>query len=144
MAEDRLKITPSPQQNLDGYIQPPSPEGMESPTGKMVEQLGTSPKKMAQGEFDIRLFSVLEEKDIPLLIYAKIRGKKSSTWRTIGDDYPHLKVSIGGRGRRDAIRGEAVQRGGVATVEPEIPQPGWIQRNFTDRGWRKKAEENQM
>lgn len=142
MADKSFKFIP--QEPPISREAPLPSEEPESSQGRLAEQLGTDPKRMMRGEWDIRLFSVIDEKDIPVLIYAKIRSKKSTAWKTIYDEYPHWRVSLGGRGRRDAIRGEAVQKGGIAAVEQEIPKPNWVRRNITQRNWRQKAEQEML
>ncbi|MBW2672015.1 MAG: hypothetical protein JRD89_01200 [Deltaproteobacteria bacterium] len=116
------------------------PEGM-APTSPLAPQLGSDADYLGRGQTDMRRLSVITEADIPLLLYAKIRGRKSRVWRTIYDEFLNLRVSVGGRGRRDIIRMEGVSKGGVVNVESEIQKPNWFVRNVLDRDWEKKERE---
>jgi len=105
---------------------------------KLAGQLGTDTADLARNRYDMRRLSVIQNKDIRFLLYAKIKSRKSQVWRTLYNEYLNLKVSVDGRGRRDIIRMEAVSRGGAASVESEIRDPGWIGRNITDRNFRER------
>jgi len=105
---------------------------------KLAEQLGTDPADLGKARFDMRRLTIIRNVDIGLLLYAKIKSRKSRVWRTIYDEILNLKVSVDGRGRRDIIRMEAVSRGGAAAVESEITRPGLLARNIYDRGWEEK------
>jgi len=114
--------------------------GPEVVASTLAPQLGTDATELARGRADMRRLSVIEERDIPFLIYAKIRGRKTRVWDMVYDMYLNLKVSVGGRGRKDIIRMEGVARGGLPEIAAEFQKPGWIQRNITQRDWRKKLE----
>ena len=102
---------------------------------KLAEQLGTDPADLGKARFDMRRLTIIRNVDIGLLLYAKIKSRKSRVWRTIYDEILNLKVSVDGRGRRDIIRMEAVSRGGAAAVESEITRPGILARTIYDRDW---------
>lgn len=119
----------------------PIDRGPEVVATTLAPQLGSDTGYLAKGNFDMRKLSVIEQKDIPLLIYASIRGKKSRAWKDIYEMYLNLQVSVGGRGRRDIIRMEGVSKGGLPDYPSETEKPGWLQRNFTDRDWKKRANE---
>ncbi len=104
----------------------------------LAPQLGTDAIDLGKGRFDMRRLSVIRNTDIGLLLYAKIKSRKSRVWKTIYDELLNLRVSVDGRGRRDIIRMEAVSRGGAATVESEITRPGMLARNIYDRDWESK------
>ena len=108
---------------------------------KLAGQLGTDERDLALGSYDMRRLTVIERRDVGILLYAKIRAKKSYAWATIYDDFLNLLVSVGGRGRRDIIRMAAVERGGVASVAEEIQRPSWVARNVYDRDWERKEKE---
>ncbi len=105
---------------------------------KLAEQLGTDPMDLGKARFDMRRLTVIRNSDIGLLLYARIKSRKSRVWKTIYDEILNLRVSIDGRGRRDIIRMEAVSRGGTAAVESEITRPGLLARNIYDRDWESK------
>ena len=94
----------------------------------LAEQLATEPYIMATGRFDMRKLSIIDERDIPFLLYAKIRGRKTRVWKEIYEDFLALKISIGGRGRRDIIRMQGVARGGLPYEFPEEEKPGFFAR----------------
>jgi len=106
----------------------------------LAPQLGTDTKDLAKGRVDMRRLSVLTPDDIQVLLYAKLKSRKSTTWKTLRDEYLNLKVSEGGRGRRDIIHMESVSRGGPANLEPEMIRPGLIARNIYKRGWKEEQE----
>ncbi len=101
----------------------------------LAEQLGSDPIDLGKGRFDMRRLTIISESDKGLLLYAKIKSRKSRVWKTIYDEILNLNVSLGGRGRRDIIRMEAVSKGGTAAVESEIIKPGLFARNIYKRGW---------
>lgn len=101
----------------------------------LAYQLGSDSTILGLGTVDMRRLSIISREDIGPLLYAKIKSRKSTVWKTIYDEYLNLLVSVNGRGRRDIIRMEAVSRGGAADVESEIIRPGMIARNVYDRNW---------
>ena len=110
----------------------------------LAPQLGTDPKDLAQMKFDMRRLSVLERDDLGLIMYLEIRKKRIPSFQTILDVLLNYGVSVGGRGRRDIIRMEAVSKGGMANVEAEmrLNKPGMIARNTWNREWAKKQRED--
>ena len=107
----------------------------------LAPQLGSDRADLMHGKTDMRRLTVLTGPEVPFLLYAKIRSEKSRVWGLIYEELLNLKVSIGGRGRRDIIRMEGVSKGGMAQVEAEIEKPGWLSRNITDREWRRRELE---
>lgn len=140
----RTQAPPDSAPEVYPQLEAPIDRGPEVVATTLSPQLASDPHHLGKGNFDMRKLSVISEKDIPLLIYVKIRGKKSETWRTIYDEFLTLPVSVGGRGRRDIIRMEGVSKGGLPEAQPELEKPGWLQRNFTDRDWRRRAKEEQL
>jgi hypothetical protein len=129
----------SPELNI------PIDRGPEVVATTLAPQLGSNAQHLGRGDFDMRKLSVIEQKDIPLLIYAKIRGKKSTAWADIYSEFLNLQVSVGGRGRRDIIRMEGVSKGGLPEMESASEnKPGWLERNVLDRTWKKKQQNDQM
>jgi len=110
----------------------------------LAPQLGTDTADLFKARFDMRRLTVIRNSDIGLLLYAKIKSRKSRVWGDIRDEILNLKVSVDGRGRRDIIRMEAVSRGGAATVESEITKPGLLARNIYDRGWEEKQRKERI
>lgn len=123
-----------------GYIQ----SGGAVVASKLAEQLGTDPADLMKARFDMRRLTVIHDSDKPLLLYAKIKSRKSRVWRIIYDELLNLNVSIDGRGRRDIIRMEAVSHGGGASVESEITKPGLLARNVYDRGWEERQRKDKL
>jgi len=123
------------------YIEDRGPEIVAS---TLAPQLGSDSETLTQGKIDMSLLSVIEKEDRPLLIFSHIRGRKFKIWRDIFDLYLKLNVSVGGRGRRDIIRMEGVARGGLPSVEAEIPKPGVLARNIWDRKWKEHQRENEI
>ena len=141
MAEESPQFPSNPPSSYDAPID----RGPEIVATTLAPQLGSDTTHLSKGIFDMRKLSVIEEKDIPFLIYAKIRGKKAGVWDTIYDMYLNLQVSVGGRGMRNIIRMEGVSKGGLPDMQQESEKPGWVQRNFSQRDWkRKKATEDMI
>jgi len=107
----------------------------------LAPQLGSDQDALSRGKVDMRRFTVIKEDYLGFLLYAKIRSRKSRVWKTIYDELLNLYVGVGGRGRRDIIRMEAVSRGGMAQVEAEIQRPGLLARNIYDRKWKEREIE---
>lgn len=120
-------------------------ENLEEEEGsQLIPQLGTGANKLLGGSYDMRLLTVIRDPtEVPTsvrpLLYVltradvTIRGKPF--WDSLVDNALHLFVGVDGRGRRDVIRGEQVSKGGSASVESEIKEPGFIQKYITRRNW---------
>ena len=123
----------------------PVDRGPEVVATSLAPQLGSDTIHLSKGIFDMRKLSFIEERDIPFLIYCKIRGKKAAVWKDIYNLYLNLQVSVGGKGMRNIIRMEGVSKGGLPDMQPEYDdKPGFFQRNFSQRDWRKKAKEDMI
>lgn len=107
----------------------------------LAPQLGSDRSEVMHGRVDMRRLTVIKESDVPFLIFAKLRSRKSRPWEIVREELLNLKVSVGGRGRRDIIRMEGVSKGGMVSVESEITQPGWLRRNLYDRNWERNQRE---
>ena len=114
----------------------------------LSSQLGTDSKTLALGKINMKILTVLTDpKNIPqgmrslvlLQSYADVFGDKAIG--TLVYNYLDLLVSIRGRGRRDLLKAEAVRKGGDVDIEPEIQQPGWLERNTWNRRWEDKEKE---
>lgn len=124
-------------------------EEHEDDSTSLVDQLGTAPRKTVDGDIDMRLLTVIRDPtEVPTsvrpLLYVltradvTIRGKPF--WDSLVDNALHLFVGVDGRGRRDLIRGEQVAKGGSASVESEIKEPGFIQKYITRRNWEEEEK----
>ena len=120
-------------------------ENLPEETGaQLIPQLGTSSRKLADGDIDMRLLTVImDPTELPTslrpILYAITRDDvtrlRRPFWASLVDNYLHLVVGIDGRGRRDLIRGEQVSRGQAVNVESEIREPGFVQKHITNRNW---------
>jgi len=127
-------------------------EEKEEETAPLVNQLGTSNRKTMDGDIDMRLLTVITDpSEVPTslrpLLYVLTRADVTihgkPFWDSLADNALHLFVGVGGRGRRDLIRGEQVSRGGAVNVESEIRDYNWLQRNITHRkeAWAQEEKE---
>jgi len=126
-------------------------EDLEEEAGsQLIPQLGTSTRKLADGDIDMRLLTVImDPTEVPTslrpLLYALTRDdvtrRRKPFWESLTDNALHLYVGVGGRGRRDLIRGEQVSKGQAVSVESEIRTPGWIERNLVRRNWEREEKE---
>ena len=126
-------------------------EDLEEEAGsQLIPQLGTSTRKLADGDIDMRLLTVImDPTEVPTslrpLLYALTRDdvtrRRKPFWEALTDNALHLYVGVGGRGRRDLIRGEQVSKGQAVSVESEIRTPGWIERNLVRRNWEREEKE---
>jgi len=108
----------------------------------LVSQLGTSPKKLIQLQHDMRMFSYLTEKHryppyFKSMLFLSVknrvmqhiqRGEPYNLDDIVVDEFLHLSLSIEGKGRVHLIKGEQVMKGGVVSMESEIPPPGIMDR----------------
>jgi len=101
----------------------------------LIQNLGTEPKMMDAGDIDDLKFSVLDDNDLLFVLIADFMSINDPNIKRILKTYLKAKISVGGRGRRDAIRGEAVMKGVPPNVESEIVKPGWVERHITNRNW---------
>jgi len=106
----------------------------------LAPQLGSDSSILAQGRTDMRRLTVIARDDMRFVLYATVRAKKSPVWADLLEAYANWSVSVGGRGRRDIIRMEAVSKGGAAQVESEInlQPPNVLARNIYNRDWKEK------
>lgn len=137
------------QEDKPWEVIPPREEGdhaAEMVVDKLSEQLGTAPSIKGRGEIDYTILSNFADRaDIIFMMYAKTRGRKTRFWREMFELYPKLLISMGGRGRRDIIRMAGVAKGGMPSVEAEIPdRPGWVGRNITQRNWKERFREDRL
>ena len=125
-------------------------EEREEDSTSLVDQLGSSNRKTVDGDVDMRLLTVImDPTEVPTslrpLLYALTRDdvtrRKIPFWEALTDNALHLYVGVGGRGRRDLIRGEQVSKGGAVNVESEIRTPGWVERNLVRRNWEREEKE---
>ena len=137
MAEESANYPNQPPVSYES----PVDRGPEVVATSLAPQLGSDMIHLSKGKFDMRKLSFIQETDIPFLIYSKIRGKKVAVWDTIYNMYLNLQVSVGGKGMRNIIRMEGVSKGGLPDIQPEYDKPGWVQRNFSNRDWKKKSQE---
>jgi len=103
----------------------------------MVPQLGTSPRIMANAEWDMRLLSnIMSPEKIPPsfkpVLYALVRRdvvlRKKRFWDSLADNYLMLVNSIDGRGRNDQIRAENALKGLSVPIEPPPEKPSILDR----------------
>jgi hypothetical protein len=108
----------------------------------LAGQLGSDDQYIGDGRADMRRLTVLEEKHIGGLIGLKTLSLLYPDYKMIYDEILNLRVSIGGRGRRDIIRMEQVSHGGGVdvTAELEAMKPNWLGR-MLHPDWKKKAME---
>jgi hypothetical protein len=106
-------------------------------------QIGTDTELLALGKYDMRRLTNLPQGLLMVMLYAEIRSKSSETWAVILDSLVNYLVGVGGRGRRDLLRGMQVSHGGSMNVEAEIESKrpdAWTARNLTHRGWKDDAK----
>lgn len=98
---------------------------------ELTQNLGTAPVKAAHGEIDRRMFSIIEEDDMDFLMFLRL-GKEqgNKALAIIYDEYLHLRISVGGRGMKYAIKGESVRKGMGASFDDEVPQHNRFTRAF--------------
>jgi len=125
-------------------------EEHEEDSISLVDQLGSSNRKTVDGDVDMRLLTVImDPTEVPTslrpLLYVLTRADVTihgkSFWESLADNALHLFVGVGGRGRRDLIRGEQVSKGQAVSVESEIRTPGWVERNLVRRNWEREEKE---
>lgn len=108
----------------------------------LAPQLGSDPIDIAKMRWDMRRLTIINQEMLGLIMYATIRGQKNTAWLTVLDVIQNWGVSVGGRGRRDIIRMEAVSKGGMANVEAEMRnKPGMFARNLWKRDWESQKRE---
>ena len=110
----------------------------EQPIGVgLIQNLGTDKRKMGFGLIDDMKFSVIDDDELMFVLIADFMGTHDPHMKRILNTFLVAKISVDGRGRRDAIRGESVMKGGPSGIESEIQRPGWLGRNVLNRDWEK-------
>jgi len=109
----------------------------------LAPQLGSNPALMARtGEFDIRKHTKIN--DIIAFCAAYFRRLPDEEGgefaRNFFDDLLHLSTSIDGWNVNKEIQMVAGSKG-VGSVGELVKKPGIIQRNVTNRAWKKQADE---
>lgn len=97
--------------------------------GKLVTQLGSSAKYLSQGENDMSILSILRDRHLMPLTFFLISGEDDEGDRAFADAFLKLRVSVGGRGRRDMVQGEGVMKGAQPNTEAEIERPNFLSRH---------------
>lgn len=95
----------------------------QSDSAKLLHNLGTDTKDVAQGIVNMRRFGVYDAGDKMIIHYASMRQDTSMFWKRFLTDEMDLSVGIGGRARRDSINGTQVERGASVDMKPEKPGP---------------------
>lgn len=125
----------------------PGPQGQadEKEKQQTVEmilgpQLGAHPEIMADGRWDPRIVTNVNEIDVFCITYLRAlpshRGGNKA--REMIDDFIHFKMSVHGWRANQMIRMVAGSKG--APAFEKVREPGFMARNVTNRGWRRKAE----
>lgn len=118
-----------------------SEEPQQTGTG-LIQNLGTEPLMMENGNIDDLKFSVLDEQDTLFVIAADLMGQRDQNVKRLLRTFLRTKISVNGRGRNDAIRGEAVMKGIPHGLESEVRKPdSWVERNITRRNWKQEEYE---
>jgi len=103
----------------------------------MVPQLGTSPRIMANAEWDMRLLSyIVSPEKMPssfksilyFLVVRDIVERDKSYLDALVDNYLILVNSIDGRGRNDQIRAENALKGLSVPIETPPEKPNILDR----------------
>jgi len=121
-------------------------EDMEESESSVVSQLGTATRKLADGDIDMRLLTIIRDPtEVPTslrpLLYALTRADvtihRKPFWVSLTDNALHLFVGVDGRGRNDLLRAEQAKQGQAVSVESEIQskKPGFIGQYITKRNW---------
>ena len=106
----------------------------KAPITTMVPQLGSSPRMMAKGEWDMRLLSnIMSPEKMPssfksvlyFLVVRDIVENDKSYLDALVDNYLILVNSIDGRGRNDQIRAENALKGLSVPIEQAPDRPSW-------------------
>jgi len=109
----------------------------KSPITTMVPQLGSSPRMMAKGEWDMRLLSnIMSPEKMPssfksvlyFLVVRDIVENDKSYLDALVDNYLILVNSIDGRGRNDQLKAENALKGLSVPTEQAPPAPSLLQR----------------
>lgn len=109
----------------------------KSPITTMVPQLGSSPRMMAKGEWDMRLLSnIMSPEKMPssfksvlyFLVVRDIVENGKSYLDALVDNYLILVNSIDGRGRNDQIKAENALKGLSVPIETPPEKPSMMDR----------------
>lgn len=105
-------------------------------------QLGSDPEKLVKARYDNRILSKIHPFEPACMAYflRKSNKKGGRFWRGLIDDMLKLKRSEEGWGTNKIIQFTAATKGAPSVGELQR-KPGILQRNITDRDWKKKAEE---
>jgi len=110
----------------------------------LAAQLGSDAKKLGAGNVQMSRFSNLgteDEVNLVLLLYADMRGRTNRRWKLTYDFLLNHSVSLGGLGRKQAIKTIAVEKGGSVREDEEPKKPGILARNLWNRDWEDKERE---
>jgi len=110
--------------------------------GSLSPQLGSNTTDLVTGKFDMRRLSKLGTLDKVWLSYFLMVPKKRGGryWSMFCDNYMNLAVSDDGWRVNKMIAMVAGSKG-APSVGELVKKPGVLQRNITQRDWKKKADE---
>ena len=128
----------------ESYLGGVSDIGAGITADKLAGQLGTDTADLAKNRFDMRRLSIIDKDERGILLWMKIKARKNPVYQILYDEILNLNVSDKGRGRRDIIHMEVASKGGMVSVESEIPQQNWLQRNVTDRGAKERQSKEAL
>jgi len=121
-------------------------EDMEESESSVVSQLGSSTRKLADGDIDMRLLTIIRDPtEVPtslrpllyILTRADVTVRRKPFWDSLADNALHLFVGVDGRGRNDLLRAEQAKQGQSVSVESEVQKarPGFVGQYITNRNW---------
>ena len=124
----------------------------EDDSDSLVNQLGTSQRKLLGGDVDMRLLTIIRQpEDIPTSLRSRVFVKTRVNvidedkpfWSSLSDNLDCYSVAVEGRGRNDMIRGEQVKRGIAVSVASEISNYSFLEKHLTKRREYKEQEERE-
>ena len=110
--------------------------------GTLAPQFGSDTTTMVKGKFDIRLLSKIGPLDVIWLGYfMNLPDEEGGEFaRMFCENYLYLSNSEEGWRMNKMNQAIAGSKGATA-VGALMKKPGIVARNITDRGWKKRAEE---
>jgi len=103
----------------------------------MAQQLGSNPRVIANGSWDMRLLSDIRSSDrlpdqLKPMLYAGVRSRVvdngESFWSAYYDEYLHLLNSIDGGGKDYILRAENARNGIPVQITPPPERPSLADR----------------
>lgn len=114
--------------------------GAEILAMNVAPQVGTSPKVLADGEYDMRLLTDFTPETQVADVYFSLRSLKTKCYKRLVDANRYTAPAIGGKRVRTLLEFQRASNPMFQPTPPKVAVPNIVARNVWDRKWKEKQE----